>query len=117
MEFASSPEAIVIQGQKVKLEGFYFKNTYQLYDYIVWLQVPVLLRDKITQVHYFFGNKSMSKQNRYVTESSNGFSTAYRGYSCLKSVDITVHFEDGDLLEFIYDQCLGTQKIKRKPSP
>lgn len=117
MKWASSPEAIVVQGKKVKLDDIFTKEGYQLYDYIIWLQIPVLLKDKITKVHYLFDNPSMLKRNRYETESSNGFSTAYRGYSCLKSVDITVHFIDGGLLEFVFDQCLGTQKERRKPLP
>ena len=48
LEWASSPKAIVAQTKAVKLDGITDPEGRQIFDFSIWLQIPVLLKDKIT---------------------------------------------------------------------
>ena len=110
LELASSPEAIVAQTKSVKLDGITNKGR-QIYDYSIWLQTPILLKDRIEKVDYFFDHPSMLKKHRESKESSNGYSVSYRGWGCLEPVLITVHLTDGEIFKLNFYQCTGDQEV------
>ena len=109
LEIASSPKAIVAQNNSVKLNGIKDGKGRQIYDFSIWLQVPILLKEKITKVNYFFNHQTMLKPNRESTTYPNGYSVSYRGWGCLTNIEITVHFEDRENYKFYYNQCTGNQ--------
>ena len=110
LELASSPEAIVAQTKSVKLDGITNKGR-QIYDYSIWLQTPILLKDRIKKVDYFFDHPSMLKKHRESKESSNGYSVSYRGWGCLEPVLITVHLTDGEIFKLNFYHCTGDQEV------
>lgn len=109
LEWASSPKAIVAQAKAVKLDGITDQNGNQIYDFSIWLQVPVMLRDKITNVEYFLDHPSMLRKIRQSAEVSNGYSVSYRGWGCLTDIDIKVHLNDGEIYKIAFNQCTGEQ--------
>lgn len=112
LEWASSPKAIIAQTKAVKLDGVTDPNGRQIYDFSIWLQVPVMLRDKITRVEYSFDHPSMIKKTRESSEISNGYSVSYRGWGCLTAIDIKVHFQAGEIYWLVFNQCTGEQTQK-----
>jgi len=117
LEWASSPKAIVAQTKAVKLHGVTDPEGRQIYDFSIWLQIPVLLKDKITKVEYFFHHPSMLKKMRESTEVSNGYSVSYRGWGCLTAIDIKVHLNDGEIYGLVFNQCTGEQVEKKISTP
>ncbi len=109
-EWASSPQAITAQTKAVELNGIKDPSGRQVYDFSIWLQVPVLLKDKIKQVQYVFDHPTMLNKTRESTEASNGYSVSYRGWGCLKSMTIKVFLKDGESHEIQFDQCSGEQR-------
>ena len=113
LEWASSPKAIFAQTKAVKLDGIIDSAGRQIYDFSVWLQIPVLVKDKITKVEYFFDHPSMLKKMRESMEGSNGYSVSYRGWGCLNPIDIRIHLNDSEIYELVFDQCTGAQMKKK----
>ncbi|MDO6621087.1 pYEATS domain-containing protein [Shewanella sp. 6_MG-2023] len=112
LEIASSPTAIVAQSNSVELEGIKDGDGRQIYDFSIFLQVPILLKEKITEVNYFFNHPSMLKPNRKSTNYANGYNVSYRGWGCLTKIEITVHIENGKNHKIYYNQCAGNQTAK-----
>ena len=109
LEIASSPSAIVAQSNSVELEGIKDEKGRQIYDFSIFLQVPILLKENITEVKYFFNHPSMLKPNRESTNYANGYNVSYRGWGCLTNIEITVYFENGENHKLYYNQCAGNQ--------
>jgi hypothetical protein len=112
LEIASSPAAIVAQSNSVELEGIRDREGRQIYDFSIFLQVPILLKEKITEVNYFFNHPSMLKPNRKSTNYANGYNVSYRGWGCLTKIEITVHIENGENHKIYFNQCTDTQTAK-----
>lgn len=109
-EWASSPLAIMAQTKAITLNGIRDPQGRQVYDFSIWLQVPVLLKDKIVKVSYYFDHPTMIKKNRESQEAANGYSVSYRGWGCLSSVIITVSLTDGTIHKLDFNQCTGDQR-------
>jgi len=111
LEAASSPDAIIAQNTTVRLDGIRDAQERQIYDFTIWLQVPILLKDQIDHVTYAFDHISKLRPNQTSSTYANGYAISYRGWGCFSGVVITVHLKDGGEHKLEYDQCDNSQRV------
>lgn len=86
----------------------------QLFNFIVWLDLPYVRKADINEVEYVFGDESFLRNRHTSSESSNGFAVGYLGWGAMTSVpikiaqnqgpDVTLRFRMSDEIEFVRDQ-------------
>jgi len=62
----------------------------QLYNIMVWLDLPEVRKAEIQEVQYVFGDSSFLRNRHQSKEPSNGFAIGYLGWGFMTSVPITV---------------------------
>lgn len=112
LEIASSPKSIVTRNRNLILSGIFDNKKRQIYDYSIWLEVPILLKDKIIKVVYNFPDSSMFKKVRESAESANGYSVSYRGWGCFSNMEVNIHLKDKNIHTFSFNQCIENSPIK-----
>ena len=112
LELASSPKSITTRNRSIMLKGIFGNQGRQIYDYSIWLEVPILLKDKITKVVYNFPDSSMFKKRRESTEAANGYGASYRGWGCFSEMEVNVHLKDESIHTLVFDQCTENSPIK-----
>lgn len=65
-------------------------RTRQLFNYVVWLDIPFARKADILEVKYEFPHPSFIHKEQSSREASNGFAVGYRGWGVLRSVPITI---------------------------
>jgi len=80
-----TPKAIAI-----RRPGLKDQQDRQLFNFIVWLDLPYVRKADIQQVQYVFGDSSFLRNRHKSSESSNGFAVGYLGWGAMRSVPITV---------------------------
>jgi hypothetical protein len=83
----------------------------QLFNFIVWLDLPYVRKADIKEVEYVFGDESFLRNRHTSSESSNGFAVGYLGWGAMTSVpitiaqnhgpDVTLRFRMSDKIEFV----------------
>ena len=69
---------------------------YQLYNFVIWLDLPHGRKADIEEVEYNFNNSSFLNRTPTSTEKSNGFAHGYLGWGLLPIVPITVKPNNGE---------------------
>ena len=85
-----TPKAIAILRPGLKDE-----RGRQLFNFIVWLDLPFVRKADIKQVEYVFGDDSFLRNRHTSSESSNGFAVGYLGWGAMPSVPITIVTNQG----------------------
>ena len=76
--------AVKLEGKKDGLEGR------QLYNFILWAELPNYRKKDIRHIKYFFNHSSMLKKNRISKEPTNGFAVNYTGWGSIPVVELTI---------------------------
>lgn len=89
-------ELITPKALAVRREGLRDSNNRQIYNYIVWLDLPHARKREIREVRYVFGDRSFLRNRLTSNEPSNGFAVGYLGWGAMTRVPITVVPLQGD---------------------
>jgi hypothetical protein len=76
--------AVKLEGKKDGLESR------QLYNFILWTEMPNYRKKEVPQIKYFFNHSSMLKKNRISKEPTNGFAVNYTGWGSIPVVELTI---------------------------
>lgn len=83
-------DLIVPKAIAVRREGLKDQDGRQLYNFIVWLDLPYARKAEIREVQYVFGDRSFLRNRHMSVEPSNGFAVGYLGWGAMRQVPITV---------------------------
>jgi hypothetical protein len=85
----------------------------QLFNFIVWLDLPYVRKADIKEVEYVFGDESFLRNRHTSSESSNGFAVGYLGWGAMTLVpitivqnqgpDVTLRFRMSEEIKFVTD--------------
>ncbi|MBN1479328.1 hypothetical protein JXA70_03555 [candidate division KSB1 bacterium] len=77
----------------------------QLYNFIVWIEVPHVRKSEISSVAYLFDYFTMLKKERIGREPGNGFAVNYTGWGCLETITLTIKLKNGTQTTVDFAMC------------
>ena len=99
-------ELITPRAVAVEVEGQRDWNTgRQLYNIILWVDMPYYRRSGIRHINYFFDHPSKLMRDRQARLASNGFAVSYLGWGCLEEVELTIVQEDRPDATYRFPMC------------
>lgn len=90
------------------------KNKKEIYDYLVWADIPILLKDKIDTISYNFNNQGFAKEEKKGSAKSGNYGISYRGWGCTSDMIVAITLKDSSKYNIVFDQCTGFQKLLTK---
>jgi len=82
----------------------------QLYDFSLWLEVPLERRPDIEKVTYFFDHPSFREKVFESSDPRDDFRVHYRGWGALRRVIISVHLKNGNVSQLAFDMADAINK-------
>jgi hypothetical protein len=84
------PDLVTPRAVAILRPGLRDREGRQLFNFMVWLNVPHVRQSEIREVRYFFGDSSFLSNRKTGSEASNGFAVGYLGWGAMTSVPIEV---------------------------
>jgi len=98
-------ELITPKAIAVRLEGRRAQNGRQLFNFVLWIDLPNYRKSDIQSVKYHFGHSSMLMKERTGKQASNGFAVNYTGWGCLGMVTLTVVLQNQQEVTIDFPMC------------
>ncbi|MFQ5605236.1 MAG: pYEATS domain-containing protein [bacterium] len=105
IKFGPIAELLTVKAIAIRQEGRRDAQNRQLYNFMLWLDLPEFRKKDIEFVKYYFDDPSMLKKERIGKEVSNGFAINYLGYGCLRRVKVTVVLKQHPNVEIDFPMC------------
>jgi hypothetical protein len=77
----------------------------QDFDFLLWLEAPGPVKERIDRVAYHFDHPTFINKLRESNDPSSGFAVSYRGWGCLALVKIDIHYHDARTDTLYFDMC------------
>jgi len=98
-------DLIKVKAKMTEVPGIRDPEERQIYDFLIWVDLPSFRRDAIREVKYYFPKGQILDKEKLGREPSLGFATSYRGWGCFTRIDITIRLTNGDSLQREFDMC------------
>ncbi len=89
----------------VQLDGQRDQYERQLYNIILWVDLPHYRKSGIRYINYHFDHPSKLLRDREGRLASNGFAVSYLGWGCLEEVILTIVQHDRPDAEYRFPMC------------
>lgn len=98
-------ELITPRAAAVEVDGLMDRSGRQLYNFMLWVEMPYYRRSGIRHINYYFDHPTMLVRNRPGRMASNGFAVSYLGHGCLGMVELTIVQTDHPDAVYHFPMC------------
>ncbi|MEM7191511.1 MAG: hypothetical protein AAF405_01365 [Pseudomonadota bacterium] len=91
------------KGKATKIKGA--DRTKPLYHFVIWLEPPEALQDRVAGVTYDFSSPAVQPQFQASSDQASGFKVNVAGLACAEELTVTLRFRDGRTEKTSIDGC------------